>query len=188
MWLYAYCFLYCPEVGVPAAFREKRPISSTKDDFIEQMDRPFLKYVHKIKTEKKETVYEFSILEYLSDDTVPSSALKGFYNRRTAPKSFSGSELVAFLNEKLTSYSWRGLDNKNAFDSMILCLSPITIADPDDNGSINVSYSGEQITFFRANTVANVPTPLVVIIDLLKRIRGHLNDKAPLICDYYELI
>lgn len=189
LWIYAYCFLFCPEVSTPCDFSEVIPFKHMKRKLgipLEDLEYPFLDYFDR-------KLEHLRVLEYLSDVSDRASPLNGFYDGMTVYRIFSGSELVAFINKKLTDYTWCQLDGRNAFDYIILNLSPLKITMSEGGDFQSAFYGDEPIDNVRRMNVDNVPSPLVMIFNLLQEIKRLISDpgniRMPLPCNqFYELI
>lgn len=190
LWLYAYSFLFCPEVSAPCNCSEVVPFRNIKRELGLPLEYPFSNYFDK-------KAGRLRVLEYLSDPGDRASPLSGFYDGTTVSRIFRGSELVAFLNRKLADYTWRQLDARNAFDRNILALSPLKVTMDEDGGIRSADYGGEMIDGARQMSVDNVPGPLAMFFHLFREIKavdnrsvtGPDNIRMPLPCDcFYELI
>ncbi len=188
LWMYAYCFLFCPEVSTPCDFSVVCPFKRIKQELELPLEYPFSSY------SDKKIDYHLRVLEYLSDEREDRvSPLRGFYDGMTVRRTFNGSELIAFINGKLVDYTWCQLDGRNAFDRNILSLSPLRIILNEDGDIQSASYDGKPIDNARKMNVDNVPGPLVMIFNLLQEIKTFISDldniRMPLPCDhFYELI
>lgn len=186
LWMYAYCFLFCPEVSTPCDFSRITPFTKIKRELGLPLEYPFAEYFDK-------KFHCLRVLEYLSDRGDRASPLNGFYDGLTLRSTFSGSELIAFINKKLSDYTWHRLDGRNAFDCNILNLSPLELTLNHDGNIQSASYRGEPIDNAEERNVDNVPVPLVMIFSLFQAIKGVLSDqnniRMPLPCNhFYELI
>jgi len=181
LWIYVYCFLFCPEVLTPCDFSQVIPFRRTTQDPGLPLEQPFFEYFDKKRSCLK-------VLEYLSDTRDRASPLNGFYDGMTVRTTFKGNELVAFINSKLADYAWRQLDGRNAFDRSILSLSPLTIIMHPDGAICSAYYDSEPIDNAQEMNADNVPGSLVVIFKLLQKITDLGNARMPLPCNMYELI
>lgn len=195
LWIYAYSFLFCPEVAVLRDYREIIPFEKMNKSLKMPEESPFADYYNNDSM-------LLSVLEYLSDALYDrrreTNSLGKDYDGWRDSVSFSGIELVAFINGKLRSYSWHPLDSKNAFDRTVLSLGPLRITvNRDMNCEIqDAFYGNERIEGARNMNVDNVPGPLVIIFKLLQEIKAIGNQfitdsdkvRMPLSCNMYELI
>ena len=187
LWIYAYSFLYCPEVMVSRDFRKIIPFERMNQSLGVPEEYPFADYYIN-------DFMKLSVLEYLSDamyDTrTKSSPLGREGDGWGGNVIFSGTELVVFINERLRSYSWHPLDSKNTFDRTVLGLVPLRITVKRDMGFEikDTFYGNDPIDNAWAMNIDNVPGPLVVIFKLLQEKTDSDNTGKPLPCNMYELI
>ena len=174
MWMYAYCFLFHPNVVTHHKLNKK--VSFSRIDGKENAQYPFRDFV------KKE---ELSVLAYLASEHGP---LSGFSDGDVVVREFSGDELIAFLNEKLRDYAWGAdaLSEKRKFDAYILRLKGLRIRFDDDFAHVKeIRFQKTNILFDKERFVDNVPIPLVIITELFDRIKNESGD-YPLECNLYE--
>lgn len=196
LWIYAYSFLFCPKVVVPCDFGKIAPFKEIDRNLGIQPEYPFVDFYDK-------NLNQLNVLKYLSDAMYDgregTNSLGRNYDGWGAEATFSGKELVAFINGRLQSYSWRSLDGKNAFDRTVLSLSPLQATVSRDNTSCKIQdafYGGEQIDDAKDMSVGDVPGSLVMIFKFLQEMKAignqfttDLNDvRMPLPCSMYELI
>ena len=85
-------------------------------------------------------------------------------------RGFSGRSLVTFINRKLGSYSWRPLDRHDPFDAAVQALGLLEVKNGPD-GTPDCFYDKRRLTVPDAWRMLNVPLPLVLIVELLHRVR-----------------
>ena len=203
LWLYSYCFLFQPDVYVPAGFGDSDPLEKYEEYLIhpgaayEPMKCPFQDFIFHddANTGGSDGLVEhFHIFEYLSDPYDPVSPLCDHSNEQPfeARDSFLGEEMIAYLNGRLRDYTWPQLDKRRGFDRTILCLSGFSIsgcAGPRPE----VTFCGQRVSYDRKEwkkLEGTIPFPLFLITKLLREIKAQAGkpDYFPLECSLYEYI
>lgn len=197
LWMYAYCFLFRPNIATNGSLENKIPFSRIDGTDVSQY--PFQAFIEKTQSRIVEriygdepnrfslsqTFYALEVLAYLTDENGP---LSGFGNGDIVVREFSGDELIAFLNEKLRDYAWGAdaLSEKRKFDANILSLKGLRIRFDDSFDNVkDIWFRGAKVLFDKDILVDNVPAPLVLITDLFGRAKSTAND-YPLKCKLYE--
>ena len=85
-------------------------------------------------------------------------------------RGFSGEQLLAFINGKLQSYSWRSLDKRDPFDAIVQALGPLEYGNGRD-GTPCWFFDGQRLKLPAGLPKTDVPAPLALITELLHRVQ-----------------
>lgn len=157
LWMYSYCFLFLPNVPVPDRIR-------TKPAFEKSCDEKNLNVVKFLSTPMMQTHKDVSVESNVTIDAERALPLNGFGHARVGA-SFDGAEMVAFLNQKLSGYSWRSLDGHYEFDRVILALRDFELRERQ-SGEFILMYGKMtkcEVRRYKLPEIDGVPAPLVFL-------------------------
>ena len=183
LWLFAFSFLFFPTVN------EETWEGSVKNYAAVLPFETGDAYVFKPYAAEG----RFHVLRYLSNEENRSAPLNGFFaaGEDAGISSFYGGDLISFLNQKLEDYSWRPLDARSPFDSIIKCFGNLDFEmELDEAGQrlLSVSYNGRDLDPRELPAVENVPYLLVLATELLKAVKSRQNERLPLPCKCCEIM
>ena len=153
--LYSFFSQYCKEI---TADTFQRKISSIRKD--RHPTREWMLFLW---------IWDYSQKWHLWNDSVP--------------EEFSGPELIAYLNNKLTAFDWKKLNENYVFDRVVLDLfTPLTIKF-DSDGNTKATYQGRPLDIKHFDYHSFFSVPFQIIIQFLDK-----SGPMPLACDCCELL
>ena len=170
LWLYTYCFAFLPGVnidknifrGIARQLRDKNPKWAEDAKIYYQYD-------------------QFDVYGFITEQ-----------HERSIPRTFRGSDLLAFINDKLMRhYGWGPINNKIPFDYYIHCLKDLTI-ESDYSGSGSAFFDKSRLKELEEK-VDNVPYPLAAVTRIFEELsqlhavsKKNNQSVCPLNCSLYE--